>query len=293
MDISPAEYAAIIEPVDEPYFRDLLELSLGDRPRVAGTPEDPGPVPRHGRRSGRLPAEAGQGQEIPPGHLPDRPGEGNPGPAGRGGSTPLNRDSGGRGLKNAGPPSIPPGMVAKPCHARHTDGPAEPILPQPRLHRTGPTRPGQHPRPWPQGTPLPMHDLRPDLRRHPRHAVLPAQEVRRPGDDRHHAALPRLSGPGRSSPPSASTSGTVADWRDRAGRHARQFHEQRVLQGRVELGHVQADELYVKAVARRTWMAMAMAVPSRLWLGGVGQRAARPGPDHGRRGHGPPGRQGH
>jgi hypothetical protein len=27
--------------------------------------------------------------------------------------------------------------------------------------------------------------------------------------------------------------------------------------------------LYVKAVVRRFWMAMAMAVPSRLWLGGV------------------------
>ncbi len=62
---------------------------------------------------------------------------------------------------------------------------------------------------------------------------------------------------------------TVAAWRDRAGRHGRRFHEHHVLSGRVELGHVQADELYVKAVARRLWMAMAMAVPSRLWLGGV------------------------
>ena len=62
---------------------------------------------------------------------------------------------------------------------------------------------------------------------------------------------------------------TVADWRDRAGRHARQSHEHRALQGQVELGHVRADELYVKAVARRLWMAMAMAVPSRLWSGGV------------------------
>src|SRR4051794_8961062 len=62
---------------------------------------------------------------------------------------------------------------------------------------------------------------------------------------------------------------TVADWRDRAGRHARRFRDHRVLQGQVELGHVQADELYIKAVARRLWMATAMAVPSRLWLGGV------------------------
>ncbi|MBV8127425.1 MAG: IS1 family transposase [Planctomycetaceae bacterium] len=60
---------------------------------------------------------------------------------------------------------------------------------------------------------------------------------------------------------------TVAAWRDRAGRHGQRFHEHHVLRGQVELGHVQADELSVKAVARRLWMAM--AVPSRLWLGGV------------------------
>ena len=62
---------------------------------------------------------------------------------------------------------------------------------------------------------------------------------------------------------------TVAAWRNRAGRHGQRFHEHHVLNGQVELGHVQADELFVKAVARRLWMAMAMAVPSRLWLGGV------------------------
>jgi hypothetical protein len=60
---------------------------------------------------------------------------------------------------------------------------------------------------------------------------------------------------------------TIAAWRDRAGRHGQHFPEHHVLGGPIELGHVQADELYVKAVARRFWMAM--AVPSRLWLGGV------------------------
>jgi transposase-like protein len=65
---------------------------------------------------------------------------------------------------------------------------------------------------------------------------------------------------------------TVADWRDRAGRHGQRLHEHRVLRGQVELVHVQADELYVKAVGRRLWMAMAMAVPSRLWLGGAVSR---------------------
>jgi hypothetical protein len=113
-----------------------------------------------------------------------------------------------------------------------------------------------------------MHHLRSDLRRHPRHPVRPARDVRRPGHPRGHLLC-------HGCPVQAIVAAfglderTVADWRDRAGRHARQFHEHRALQGQVELGHVQADELYVKAVARRTWMAMAMAVPSRLWLGGV------------------------
>ncbi len=62
---------------------------------------------------------------------------------------------------------------------------------------------------------------------------------------------------------------TVASWQAKAGQHCQQVHEQLVLQGRVDLGHVQADELWVKLVGKRVWMALAMAVPSRLWLGGV------------------------
>jgi transposase-like protein len=62
---------------------------------------------------------------------------------------------------------------------------------------------------------------------------------------------------------------TVGQWQARAGRHCQKTHAAIVQQGRVELGHVQADELWVKLVAKRAWMAMALAVPSRLWLGGV------------------------
>jgi transposase-like protein len=62
---------------------------------------------------------------------------------------------------------------------------------------------------------------------------------------------------------------TVRQWQARAGRHCQQAHAAIVQQGRVDLGHVQADELWVKLVAKRVWMAMALAVPSRLWLGGV------------------------
>ena len=62
---------------------------------------------------------------------------------------------------------------------------------------------------------------------------------------------------------------TVADWQMRAGGHCRQVHEHVVQQGQVDLQHVQADELWVKMVGRKVWMAMALAVPSRLWLGGA------------------------
>src|SRR5215216_4485535 len=62
---------------------------------------------------------------------------------------------------------------------------------------------------------------------------------------------------------------TVAAWLARAGGHCQQVHQHLVQQGQVDLQHVQADELWVKLVGQRVWMAMAMAVPSRLWLGGV------------------------
>jgi transposase-like protein len=62
---------------------------------------------------------------------------------------------------------------------------------------------------------------------------------------------------------------TVADWHERAGTHARRFHQLHVEQGRVAAQHIQADEMWVKMVGRRVWMALALAVDSRLWLGGV------------------------
>ena len=67
---------------------------------------------------------------------------------------------------------------------------------------------------------------------------------------------------------------TVADWLQKAGRHCEGV-QQHLVQD-VELGCVQADELWVRMVGRRVWMAMAMAVPTRLWLGGaVSQRRDR------------------
>jgi transposase-like protein len=62
---------------------------------------------------------------------------------------------------------------------------------------------------------------------------------------------------------------TIAAWRDRGGRHGQRLQAHLVQRGQVDLQHVQADELSVKTVGGRLGMAMAMAVPSRLWLGGV------------------------
>src|SRR5919198_3679797 len=62
---------------------------------------------------------------------------------------------------------------------------------------------------------------------------------------------------------------TVAQWQARAGEHCQEVHQHLVEQGQVELGQVQADELWVKLVGKCVWMAMALAVPARLGLGGV------------------------
>ena len=62
---------------------------------------------------------------------------------------------------------------------------------------------------------------------------------------------------------------TVASWRDRAGKHCQQVHEDIVLQGQVTLMHVQADEIRVKGRQMIAWMGLAMMVSTRLWVAGV------------------------
>jgi IS1 family transposase len=54
---------------------------------------------------------------------------------------------------------------------------------------------------------------------------------------------------------------------DAAGEHCEQIHEHLVLKPR-DLAHVQADELRVKTQGAIVWMAMALMVWTRLWLGG-------------------------
>jgi transposase-like protein len=62
---------------------------------------------------------------------------------------------------------------------------------------------------------------------------------------------------------------TVKKWWQRAGQHCMGLHEHLVGQQHLDLQQVQADEIKVKSYRRSFWLAMALMVPTRLWLGGV------------------------
>lgn len=62
---------------------------------------------------------------------------------------------------------------------------------------------------------------------------------------------------------------TVRDWLRRAGEHCSGVHAHLVEAARLNLEQVQADEIKVKTQRGSVWMAMAMMVSTRLWLGGV------------------------
>ena len=62
---------------------------------------------------------------------------------------------------------------------------------------------------------------------------------------------------------------TVGRWQERAGAHCHKVHEDQILQGKLDLVHVQADEIRVKGCCMIPWMALALMVSTRLWLGGV------------------------
>jgi hypothetical protein len=62
---------------------------------------------------------------------------------------------------------------------------------------------------------------------------------------------------------------TVARWQRESGSQCRRVHEHLVEAGKVALLQVQADEIRVKAVGGVFWLASAMEVRSRLWLGSL------------------------
>jgi transposase-like protein len=62
---------------------------------------------------------------------------------------------------------------------------------------------------------------------------------------------------------------TVNDWWQRAGKHCQAVHEHEVEQAKLDLEQVQADEIKVKRQDGHFWMALAIMVPTRLWLAGA------------------------
>lgn len=65
---------------------------------------------------------------------------------------------------------------------------------------------------------------------------------------------------------------TVTSWLHKAGQHSQEVHAHVVGQAELDLGQVGwrlADEIKVKTQLGTLWLALAMMVPTRLWLGGV------------------------
>lgn len=62
---------------------------------------------------------------------------------------------------------------------------------------------------------------------------------------------------------------TVRDWWQRSGKHCQAVHEHKVEQAKLDLQQVQADEIKVKRQDGHFWMALAIMVPTRLWLAGA------------------------
>ena len=62
---------------------------------------------------------------------------------------------------------------------------------------------------------------------------------------------------------------TVRAWLARAGQHCQQVHEHLVENTLHDLKQAQADEIRVKTQKGTFWMALAIWVQPRLWIGGV------------------------
>lgn len=62
---------------------------------------------------------------------------------------------------------------------------------------------------------------------------------------------------------------TVRAWFCRAGQHCQVVHEHLMAENAVDLGQVQADEIKAKIQGGTIWMALAMMVGTRFWLGGA------------------------
>ena len=143
------------------------------------------------------------------------------------------------------------------------------FCPNPHCPASGQTAAGQHQGPLLPAATLPLHDLPQDLRRHHGHALLPPAQGPGLVRLRRHPAGLRLPDPGHRRRLRPGRTHGRPPGRTRPGTHAQAVHHHFLRTSVVDLQHVQADEICGKTAGGRCWLAMAMAVPYRLWLGGV------------------------
>lgn len=62
---------------------------------------------------------------------------------------------------------------------------------------------------------------------------------------------------------------TVRNWLKRSGEHCQKVHRHYMEMHTIELGQIQADEIKAKTQRKPVWIALAMQVSHRLWLGGA------------------------
>ena len=62
---------------------------------------------------------------------------------------------------------------------------------------------------------------------------------------------------------------TIKNWEQRAGLHCEDVHGHVIGGSKLDLQHVQADEIRAKIQGAVVWIAMALMVSTRLWLGGA------------------------
>src|SRR5499426_1671659 len=146
-------------------------------------------------------------------------------------------------------------------------GPHHDILPQSALPCQRPNGPRQHRYPFAEGAALHLPCVSPNLQCPQRHGLLSAAHLGGDGGARRDLAGPRV--PRASDRAFGFDERTIAAWWARSGRQGQTVHAYLVEQPR-DLGQVQADELRVKKQGGMVWMALAMMVKTRLWLGGEG-----------------------
>jgi hypothetical protein len=103
------------------------------------------------------------------------------------------------------------------------------------------------------------------------HRTLPLAQAKRARLHGHHSLGSRLPSSGFSKAAFGVDERTVARWEREAGMQSQRVHEHIVEAGRVELGQVLRPTSCVCgwSVGGVMWLAGALALESRLWLGGV------------------------